>query len=311
MTLRSVLFFLVSSLGVAAATSAQAATCAFDTATQVATVGAAGGAAVSVSKGRIMVSGIACGTATLTNTRRIAIRGGTSGEKVTIKLGGGAFAPGADLEPSGTAEIEFDVDLGAGTDTLMVSGGAAVDHLVIGAGGIDMDDDDDADVTLAGVEKVTLAGGAGNDHLSGAGDDSTGAAWAAPLTLQGSVGDDDLEGGDGNDKLQGGDGDDEIDGGDGDDVLDGGNDDDALSGDADDDILHGGAGSDLLQGDGGDDDLDGGDGDDVEEGGEGNDDFACGAGTDTTDRDAGDDDQGQDGDDQGQDGDDQGEDCEL
>lgn len=93
---------------------------------------------------------------------------------------------------------------------------------------------------------VTLAGGAGNDTMTG----STGAD-----RLMGQSGDDDLfggaqhdtlGGGSGNDRLYGGNGLDRLLGGPGDDLMDGGNDGDVFWMGAGNDTILGGSGNDML-----------------------------------------------------------------
>lgn len=97
----------------------------------------------------------------------------------------------------------------------------------------------------------TLAGGLGNDTITGGGGNDV---------LYGLAGADALAGGTGNDTLHGGDGDD---------FLDGQDDDDTLYGDAGNDTLHGGGGNDALYGGAGADVLRGGDGYDLLYGGAG------------------------------------------
>jgi Ca2+-binding RTX toxin-like protein len=89
------------------------------------------------------------------------------------------------------------------------------------------------DHTDAGLDSLTIEGGAGNDVI----DASSMPAAAPALTLDGGDGDDVLRGGAGNEHLLGGAGDDVLVGGAGDDILDGG---------AGDDVLIGGAGNDIF-----------------------------------------------------------------
>ncbi len=108
----------------------------------------------------------------------------------------------------------------------------------------------------------TVTGGSGNDNLQGgAGDD----------TVSGGAGDDIADAGAGNDNLSGEDGADTLTGGDGDDVVDGGTGNDDLDGGAGADTLTGDDGADTLDGGEGNDDLTGGPGDDTLEGGAGTD----------------------------------------
>ncbi len=239
--------------GLTLASPVQAATCAFDLPTHTATITMVGGtAAVSVASGKLMVNGIVCGDATMTSTDTITVIGSAGNETVNLKLPTGGFAPGATGE-GGMPEIEIDMALGAGVDTVIVTGSVGADHVTIGAAGINLDGDDDADVTMTGVENLRVLGQLGNDVLSGGGGDGTGAAYARPLQLAGGDGSDTLIGGLGNDRLTGG---------------------------AGSDIEEGGAGNDVLMGDAGDDHLAGGDGNDTLQGGTGSDIEAGGGGND-------------------------------
>lgn len=216
----------------------------------------------------------ACGSASVTNTNRIRIVGSQHSEEVVITLEGGALAPGAARERTGTPEIEVDVDLGNGTDTLVLQGGNGGDRLAFRsqrAGGLN--GDSDADISISGVDRWRLDGGLGNDVLDGRG--------APVVTVYGREGSDRLLGGAGDDSLRGDEGDtpaadgnDVLVGGGGDDDLTGGGGNDRLEGGADDDNLRGGLGRDTLLGGDGDDDAyaeDGKDGADVVSGGPGSD----------------------------------------
>jgi Ca2+-binding RTX toxin-like protein len=130
-----------------------------------------------------------------------------------------------------------------------------------------------ADVLQGGVAQdrvrnvEDLAGGSGNDILTGdkkankflgnGGDDVLTGAGGAD-TLNGGSGNDILNGGKGNDKLEGGGDNDTLIGGKGDDILKGGNGNDSLEGGVGNDDLRGGSGSDTLIGGSGRDTLNGG-----------------------------------------------------
>lgn len=101
---------------------------------------------------------------------------------------------------------------------------------------------------------VTVAGGLGNDSITGTG---------GADSLLGEDGNDTLNGGLGNDGLFGGAGNDRLAGGSGADTLDGGAGNDSLAGGDGADSLLGGDGSDTLSGGTGNDTLDGGLGDDI------------------------------------------------
>ncbi|MFC6566137.1 calcium-binding protein [Actinoplanes utahensis] len=107
---------------------------------------------------------------------------------------------------------------------------------------------------------LTVAGGAGNDILSGGSNRDR---------LFGEAGDDRIYGNGATDAVDGGDGHDRIFGGAGDDWLDG---------DDGHDIVHGGAGNDTIYGHFGNDDLRGESGNDTINGGPGNDRINGGAG---------------------------------
>jgi len=102
------------------------------------------------------------------------------------------------------AEIEFAVDLGAGSDSLTVQGGPLAEKITLGTIGVNLNGDSDADLTASGGESWTVNGGDGNDTISAAGGGSTGNPFTTSLTIAG---------GNGNDKLTGGKGADVVDGG--------------------------------------------------------------------------------------------------
>lgn len=120
---------------------------------------------------------------------------------------------------------------------------------------------------LTGIEAI--AGGKGNDRLTGNDSANLLAGGDGNDVLTGAAGNDTLFGNDGRDTITGGTGNDEIEGGAGGDRLGGGGGKDALRGDAGHDYLTGGAGADTLIGGAGNDTLVGGAGDDQLFGGEG------------------------------------------
>ena len=74
-------------------------------------------------------------------------------------------------------------------------GSSGNDNINASTGSINLNGDNDTDVTLSGVESLTLSGSGGNDTLvGGSGND----------TLLGGAGADNVFGGDGNDTLNGG-----------------------------------------------------------------------------------------------------------
>jgi Ca2+-binding RTX toxin-like protein len=229
-----------------------AVTCGFAAGTATVSMSAAGDSAsiavgTGANAGRIMVGATACGAATTALTDTIVVNGNTGAENVTIDLSGGQFAPGLTPEGTGTSEIEFVVDLSTGVlDRVTFTGSGGDDTIVVGVSGANLDDDDDFDVSLAGVELGTANASAGDDIVSGAGDAVTGGATILFLTLNGDNGDDEMTGGQSDDTITGGTGSNVLSGGDGDDTITGGQGDDTLMGGDGGDTLSGGLGNDVF-----------------------------------------------------------------
>ena len=181
--------------------------------------------------GALQLNGGPCDNGAVTNVDRIDVDGATGVETLTLALANGGFTPGATAEAA-PAEIEFDVDLGAGADQLNIIGTSGVDTVRIGAAGINLNNDKDGDVVSTGVEGLRWDGGAGNDILSGAAHASVGAAASLPLELRGDTGNDQLTGGAAGDSLFGADGNDSLTGGAGDDSESGGTGNDTFKQDA-------------------------------------------------------------------------------
>jgi Ca2+-binding RTX toxin-like protein len=142
-----------------------------------------------------------CGGATMTNTDHVIVDGSPGTQSVVIS---GRFEPGATAESTGLSEIEFTGNLEADTDMLTIKGTGGNDAITWGTLGVNLNGDDDADVTIGSVENRSLLGGDGGDVLSGAGDNTP------PGIPMGQAGNDTLVGGNGNDALDAGDGDDLI-----------------------------------------------------------------------------------------------------
>jgi Ca2+-binding RTX toxin-like protein len=213
-----------------------------------------------------------CEGARTTDTDKIRVVGSSLSEDIHLDLTNGAFVPGASNESAGIDEIEFDLELGPGTDAVTIIGGRGRDHLTFNRStSASLNSDADADITLSGGDVFRLDGGEGNDVLDGSG--------VPRVTIYGEEGDDRLIGGpgrdglygddwddntaDGNDSIVGGAGDDSLYGHKGADRLTGGDEDDNLRGGEGNDDLVGGPGDDSLLADGtkdGADDLDGGPG---------------------------------------------------
>ncbi len=137
------------------------------------------------------------------------------------------------------------------------------------------------DILIFGETKADdLAGGQGDDTLSGAGGEDTLRGGDGEDSLSGDAGNDLLLGGGENDLLSGGGGADVLKGGGGDDLLMGGGAADTLNGGAGDDDLAGGGGRDRLVGRSGDDQLNGGAGADTLRGNAGDDSLEGGSGRD-------------------------------
>jgi Ca2+-binding RTX toxin-like protein len=248
-------------------------------------------ATVSTSAGALTLNNIPCpGGATVANTNTVTINGGTGNETAIVDLSNGPLGPGASAEATGVSELEIGVALQLGSaDRVTVTGSSAADRLVLGGGGINLNGDDDVDIGASGVESYTAAGADGDDVVSAAGGQATGAALTLPASLQGDQGDDTLASGLGNDTIGGGTGIDTLDfaaataavtvslavtsaqntGGAGTDTITGirnvkGTDfDDVLTGDGQANALSGLAGDDRLAGTLGDDALSGGSGGDT------------------------------------------------
>ena len=119
--------------------------------------------------------------------------GTVSADQVTLDLAGGPFEPGATAAATGSSEIEFVLSLGAGTDAVVIQGGSGGQQLTLGSRGANLNGDDD-----------------GDDVISAAGGQGTGAAFPTPVTLEGEYGDDQLTGGESADTEDGGAGKDQF-----------------------------------------------------------------------------------------------------
>jgi Ca2+-binding RTX toxin-like protein len=207
----------------------------------------------------------------------------TIGDLSGTEIGAGgltaALGDGADVVDATQATVAFDVDAGAGADTV---GSGAGDDTLAGGDGLDVLDLSAVTAVLTvdipggtatsnqtGTDQIsgfeTVLGGSGDDSLRGDGEDNS---------LSGGAGDDTLAGGDGDDTLDGGDGADTADftlaiqavdvdldagtaTGQGADQL---NAIEAVIGSVFADSLVGGIGDETFTGAAGDDTLDGGDG---------------------------------------------------
>jgi Ca2+-binding RTX toxin-like protein len=133
----------------------------------------------------------ACDDATVTNVDTIHLHGSFGQQfnpfvearpSIAVDLSHGVLGPGLTAEGVGTSEIEVVNDIqDTQTDghlaSFQVWGTSGSDVLRRGADGINLNDDDDADVTGVSaptVLRVELVGGAGDDTLTSAGSTSSG-----------------------------------------------------------------------------------------------------------------------------------------
>lgn len=189
---------------------AEAATCSYSavTTTMTVTLNANETATVSTSPTSptvLTLNGVSCAGALVSSTSTVMINGTNTGnETAIVDLSNGPLGPGQGADDV-IPEIEIDAALMGGLgDRLTVTGSAADDVLVIGALGINLNDDDDRDISASGVENFTASGAGGDDVVSAAGGAGTGAALTLPASLQGDQGDDELASGLGNDTIGGG-----------------------------------------------------------------------------------------------------------
>jgi len=225
------------------------------------------------------------GPPTTSNTDTIIVKDESGGGTPLLTiLRPHRFAPGFTDEGDGTSEIEFQVDLGAGTDVLNIEAGefGTVTGVTFGLGtaGINLNGDSDVDLTPVGIERVSAGGTDADDIISAGGAFATGDPFPIPVRFSGFAGNDILAGGrardvltgqQDNDRIVGGAGDDDLDGAEGLDLMIGFRGDDVLNGGDDRDDLRGGEGRDEIIGARGNDDLRGQDGQDELRGNEGND----------------------------------------
>lgn len=210
---------------------------------------------------QLTVNTVVCGAATASSTKRINVTvldpGMASDETVILDGTNGFFAIGA-------ANGGIFVTLGAGTnDVVQIVGTSGADTLLAGHSTSDewatVNHDSFKDVSLIGVEGLTLSGAGGDDILNASGLEPTwvNGSYYSPglkaqlsVTLEGGAGNDVLTGGAANDLYRGGDDDDTLVGSPGDDTENGelGNDtfdENAAANGAD--IFNGGGGTDTVR----------------------------------------------------------------
>jgi Ca2+-binding RTX toxin-like protein len=193
---------------------------------------------VGAKDGNVLISGL--GVA-------LQVTGGEAADRVGVATLGGddTIATGVGIPgPAGVA-----IDGGDGTDNVTYRGSGSNDTIAIGPVGNGMVATSDigtggAPQLTSAVESLTVAGRRGDDTISA----GNGLAGLTRLTLRGGVGNDTLTGGDGDDTLRGGPGADVVIGGRGNDTADLGSGDDTFAWDP-------GDGSDTVNGQNGDDTL--------------------------------------------------------
>ena len=147
-----------------------------------------------------------CSTAraTVTNTTAISVNGPTGDEDVTIQMD--IAGTGTSIVSWGTINWPINMASGNGDSVTIDGSDLTTDDLdiALGASGIDLDGDDDLDVTMAAVEDVFVDGGDRDDTIWAAGSTATGDPFTLNLTGKGGDGDDTIASGAGDDHLRGG-----------------------------------------------------------------------------------------------------------
>ena len=169
--------------------------------------------------------------ARLDNLDTITVNDTSSGDTGVIVESPAGFVPGESGEADTTPEIEFEIDLGDGSDAIGAAFTAADDRARLGvadgASAADFNADSgatnqDPDYRLEGVDVAFIGGASGSDRISASGGRGFTAELSWPVALYGQEDPDTLAGGGGADYLNGGAGNDLLGGGPGADALDGG-----------------------------------------------------------------------------------------
>ena len=156
----------------------------------------------------VIGAGVCEGSPAVTTVDEIEVIGTGATDALTVDLSGGTFAPGASAEGAGMSEIEWST---SSVESLTIQGSSGVDTIRFGSAGVNLNGDNDADMTVPDVATATVLGGLGNDNLSGGGAHGADLGkWAKPLLLYGEDGMDKLTGGTDDDTLDGGNGKDTI-----------------------------------------------------------------------------------------------------
>ena len=175
--------------------------------------------------GRISLNDVWCdNVATVTNTASINVTGDGADQAIAIHLDNKGFKPGYNAEPGTSDEIEFAVNLGAGTgDVVIIVGTDGINKIdfgqnntmfgIVGRANLNAGESTgiDADVAMINVETVTVLGYGGSDVIrargkAGSGPDPFGIA----LYVYGGPGNDIIKGGDAPDYLYGDEGQDKV-----------------------------------------------------------------------------------------------------
>jgi Ca2+-binding RTX toxin-like protein len=215
-----------------------------------------------------------CGGADVNDTDSIIVTD-TSADNtfMQIQLEGSAFTPGFTPEGDATPEIEFQVGLGLGENDILFINGVGAPPLTIhlGSTGLNLNDDADGDMTISGIETVTVGATLGNDLVSGMGGFGTGDPFLLFMQADGLAGQDTLMCGLARCSLNGGDGPDQMTGSPEENGLLGGEGGDTIFGLGGVDFITGGSENDTIFAGPGIDNVLGGEGDDVIGGGGGRD----------------------------------------
>jgi Ca2+-binding RTX toxin-like protein len=191
---------------------------------------------VGSSDGNVVVDGLSA---------RVQVAGAEASDHVEVATLGGDDTIGSGVGFSGPATVI--AEGGDGTDTATYDGSARDDTIGVAADGGNVATfvPRAAPFEIGAIESLDVRGLAGADTISA----GNGIAGLTRLTLDGGAGDDTLGGGDGDDLLLGGGGDDHVDGNRGSDVA-------RLGAGADSFQWDPGDGSDVVEGQGGTDTLD-------------------------------------------------------
>lgn len=303
---------------VATLPASAAATCTFDWSAGTAHVVIPEVDTVTLSRegDAIVLDGVPCGAATVTNTDLVLFvddQVGPPGRpSVTVDLSGGPFAPGITQETDGSSEIEIwhEISDFPGADLLRVVGSDGDDPIEVIEGfsegtfgaWLDVDVgaglDGEGDIGINRFERFEFDLGKGDDRV---GLEGTGGGFMPPMVLRGGPGDDILPDGTHPDEIHGGPGRDRLvaygdifidllqttfRGGGIEQPFSGIEDVEALSfgnaidGDHGPNLLIGGPGNDFIQGRGGNDEIAGGDDTDFIDGQNGDDSVDGGPGSD-------------------------------